>query len=79
MAEQLTALEKELDGEAMRTQLVINLDGASRIQAGDRAKIWMDTSKMHLFDPETQDNLTVDLANAGRIPSREEEQAAASA
>lgn len=68
---QLEQLEKDLDGDSLRTQLVISLDGASRVKEGDDAQIWVDTSKMHLFDPATGENLTVDLANAGRIPDRE--------
>ncbi|MDQ1104500.1 multiple sugar transport system ATP-binding protein [Nocardioides zeae] len=68
---QLEQLEKDLDGDSLRTQLVISLDGASRVREGDQAEIWVDTSKMHLFDPATGENLTVDLANAGRIPARE--------
>ncbi len=58
---ELAQLEKELDGEALRTQLVISLDSASRIREGDEAEIWVDTRKMHLFDPESQENLTVGL------------------
>jgi multiple sugar transport system ATP-binding protein len=59
--EQLQQLEKDLDGESMRTQLVISLDGASRISAGDDAEIYVDSSKMHLFEPASGDNLTVGL------------------
>jgi len=66
--EQLTQLEKDLDGESMRTQLVINLDGASRIAEGDEAEIWVNTSQMHLFDPGTGENLTLDADRAGRVP-----------
>ena len=70
--EQLAQLEKDLDGESLRTQLVISLDGTSKVAAGDDAEIWVDTSKMHLFDPATGENLTVDLAKAGRVPERME-------
>jgi multiple sugar transport system ATP-binding protein len=66
--EQLQQLERDLDGESLRTQLVIGLDGSSKIAEGDEAEIWVDTSKMHLFDPSTGENLTIDLANAGEIP-----------
>jgi multiple sugar transport system ATP-binding protein len=55
---QLDQLEKDLDGEAMRTQLVVALDASSRIQKGEDAMIWMDGSRMHLFDPKSGDNLT---------------------
>ena len=65
--EQLEQLERDLDGEPLRTQLVVSLDGASRISEGDEAEIWVNSSKMHLFDPATGENLTVDRSNAGRI------------
>ncbi|KQY56362.1 MULTISPECIES: ABC transporter ATP-binding protein [unclassified Nocardioides] len=58
--EQLTQLEKDLDGESMRTQLVVSLDGASMVAAGDDARIWVDASKIHLFDPATGENLTLE-------------------
>ncbi len=67
--QQLLELERDLDGEALRTQLVISLDGSSRIKEGDEAEIWVDSSKIHLFDPVTGDNLTVDASAAGTIPS----------
>jgi len=58
---QLNQLEKDLDGESMRTQLVVSLNAASRIKAGDDAEIYVDAAKMHLFDPTTNENLTVGL------------------
>ncbi len=58
---QLTELERELDMEALRPQLVVSLDAASRIGEGEEAEIFVDARKMHLFDPETQENLTVGL------------------
>jgi multiple sugar transport system ATP-binding protein len=67
---QLRQLEQDLDGEALRTQLVISLDGASRITEGSQAEIWMDASKLHLFDPSTGENLTVDREHAGTIPQK---------
>jgi multiple sugar transport system ATP-binding protein len=67
--DQLLQLERDLDGEALRTQLVISLDGASRIKEGDEAEIWVDGSKIHLFDPGSGENLTVDSSAAGTIPS----------
>jgi multiple sugar transport system ATP-binding protein len=69
--EQLQQLEKDLDGESLRTQLVVSLDGASRVAVGDEAEIWVNTAKMHLFDPVTGENLTVDPEHAGRIGVRE--------
>jgi multiple sugar transport system ATP-binding protein len=66
---QLLELERDLDGEALYTQLVISLDGSSRIKEGDEATIWVDSDKIHLFDPGTGDNLTVDTSAAGTVPS----------
>ncbi|WP_426241685.1 ABC transporter ATP-binding protein [Nocardioides sp. LHG3406-4] len=73
--QQLDQLEKDLDGEAMRTQVVVSLDGASKISEGDEAEIWVDATKIHLFDPTTGENLTVDRERAGRIPGEEDPQA----
>ena len=64
---QLLQLERDLDGESLHTQLVVSLDGASRIKEGEEAEIWVDGSKIHLFDPGTGENLTVDRENAGRL------------
>jgi multiple sugar transport system ATP-binding protein len=75
VAAQLEQLEKELEGEGLRTQLVISLDGASQISEGDEAEIWVDGTKIHLFDPTSTDNLTVDMSRAGRIPAKEDPQA----
>src|SRR4051812_6449283 len=68
---QLQQLERDLDGESMHTQLVVNLDGSSRIQAGEEAEIWVDGTKIHLLDPATGENLTLDHDHAGRIPGHE--------
>jgi multiple sugar transport system ATP-binding protein len=65
---QLQQLERDLDGESLRTQLVVSLDGASRISEGDDATIWVDARKIHLFDPATGDNLTLDAERAGSVP-----------
>jgi multiple sugar transport system ATP-binding protein len=58
---QLTELEHELDGEALHTQLVVSLDTTSRIKEGEESELWVDGSKIHLFDPATSENLTVGL------------------
>jgi multiple sugar transport system ATP-binding protein len=58
---QLAQLERDLDGEALRTQVVISLDGSSKISGGDEAEIFVDAAKMHLFDPQTGENLTLGL------------------
>ena len=67
VADQLRQLERDLDGESLRTQLVVALDGTSRIKEGEDAEIWIDSRKMHLFDPATGENLTIDREHAGRV------------
>ncbi|MFI5493875.1 ABC transporter ATP-binding protein [Actinoplanes sp. NPDC051859] len=58
IAEQLASLERELDSERMRTQLVVSLDPTSRVRDGEKASLWLDPSRILLFDPRTGDNLT---------------------
>lgn len=67
----LDELDRDLDGEGSRSQLVVSLDGNSRIQEGQDAEIWVDATRIHLFDPTTGENLTVDRERAGRIPEQE--------
>ncbi len=38
-------------------RMVARLDPASRIKRRDTAKLWADTSKLHLFDPESGESL----------------------
>jgi multiple sugar transport system ATP-binding protein len=59
VSEQLAQLERDLDGETLRTQLVVSLDANSKIVKGEEAEIWVDPEQMHLFDPATGDNLTL--------------------
>ncbi len=60
----LDELAKDLDGDEFNPQVVVALDSTSRIRGGQSAEVWMDTRKLHVFDPETGDNLTRD-AEAG--------------
>jgi multiple sugar transport system ATP-binding protein len=46
--------------EHLCTQLVVTLDPGSRIRAGSRAEPWFDPQRLHVFDPETGENLTRD-------------------
>ena len=55
----LEELANELDSEQLRTQLVVTLDAESRVAEGEEAELWLDPSRMHLFDPETGENLTL--------------------
>jgi multiple sugar transport system ATP-binding protein len=60
----LKSLARELDSEALRTQLVVALDPESRICAGAEAELWFDPTRMHLFDAASGENLTRDVTSA---------------
>ena len=76
MAEALDELERDLDSERMRSQLVVALDPASDIRDGSSATIWFDPRRLHIFDPATGENLTGAAssragADAATVPSAE--------
>jgi multiple sugar transport system ATP-binding protein len=71
---QLAELDRELDGEAMRTQLVANLDGASRVRQGETAELWFSLDSMHVFDPKTGENVTRSEEKAKQIATESEEE-----
>ena len=39
-------------------QIVARLDPTSKVSRGERAELWADTAKLHLFDPESGERLT---------------------
>jgi multiple sugar transport system ATP-binding protein len=45
-------------------QVVARLDAASEVKRGEDAEIWVDATKLHLFDPKTGENLTAGEAAA---------------
>src|SRR5690606_21105440 len=55
---EVNAVAEELDMEAMRPQLIISLDPASGVREGKQTEFWVDSARMHLFDPATGKNLT---------------------
>ena len=66
-SEQLADLAEEAIGETGAASLregeeeiVARLDPASKIKRRDRAQLWADTSKLHLFDPESGERLARD-------------------
>ncbi|WP_448071288.1 ABC transporter ATP-binding protein [Georgenia yuyongxinii] len=63
----LDELDRELEGEGMRSQLVVALESMSRIRDGDTAELWIDPAKIHVFDPESGDNLTRDEQRAAEL------------
>ena len=63
---QLAELASELDSEQLRSQICVELDPMSRVSSGDKATLWLDASRLHLFDPQSGDNLTRSAENRGR-------------
>ncbi|MCY7402910.1 MAG: sn-glycerol-3-phosphate ABC transporter ATP-binding protein UgpC [Nocardioides sp.] len=70
--DKLEELDRDLDGEGMRTQMVIAVDGMSTLADGEQATLWFDPRRMHVFDPETGENLTRDEDAAKRIQEQSE-------
>jgi multiple sugar transport system ATP-binding protein len=58
VAEPLAELAEELDSEQVRTQLVVALDAENELTEGSEAELWLDPTRMHLFDPASGENLT---------------------
>ncbi|HMO10744.1 MAG TPA: ABC transporter, partial [Actinotalea sp.] len=52
--------------------VVVALDSASRVRDGDVAELWFDPRSLHVFDPESGDNLTRDEAEADRTEEENE-------
>ncbi|TYB49030.1 ABC transporter ATP-binding protein [Actinomadura chibensis] len=67
LSAQLRDLSRELDGDQLRTQAVVALDAASAIKPGGESELWIDTAKVHLFDPATGENLTRDEEHVARL------------
>jgi multiple sugar transport system ATP-binding protein len=59
--DQLKELARESDSDSLRTQLVVSLDAASSATEDSDTTLFIDTDKMHLFDPSSGENLTVGL------------------
>jgi multiple sugar transport system ATP-binding protein len=50
-----TGVPEQREGQE---QLIARLEPASKVKRRDTAKLWADTAKLHLFDPESGENLT---------------------
>ncbi len=61
-SEQLQELAEDAGGadlpQADTSQVVARLDAASKVKRGETAEVWVDTTKLHLFDPESGESLT---------------------
>jgi multiple sugar transport system ATP-binding protein len=78
VARKLEELDRELDGEGMRTQMVAALSADSRVRDGDRAQLWFDPNRLMIFDPETSENLSFNAEAAQEIDRRNEAERRAS-
>ena len=58
VTKQLKELQRELDSEQMRTQLIVVLSAESRITDGTVTDLWFSSEQVHIFDPATGENLT---------------------
>jgi multiple sugar transport system ATP-binding protein len=48
----------DVPGGGEGAQVVARLDADSKVSEGQRARLWLDSSKLHLFDPRSGENLT---------------------
>ena len=65
-AAELTELARDAgraDSGGTGETVVARFDPATRLTEGDHAEIWVDTRRVHVFDPDTGQNLT--LGNSG--------------
>lgn len=74
VASKLEELDRDLDGEGLRTQVIVSLGAESRVRDGSRAELWFDATRLLVFDPESGENLTYDESAAQRIDSDTEEE-----
>jgi multiple sugar transport system ATP-binding protein len=73
VAAKLEELDRDLDGEGMRTQMIVALGSESRVRDGSDAHLWFDPARLLVFDPESGENLTHDEEAARRIDGETEE------
>jgi multiple sugar transport system ATP-binding protein len=72
VASTLEELDRDLDGEGLRTQLIVALPSETKIRDGRDATLWFDPARMMVFDPESGENLTWD-GDAAQALDRENE------
>jgi len=66
--EEMVQLANELDletGGGDESQVVARLDASSNAREGQEVELWLDARQIHLFDPETGENLTADVERLG--------------
>jgi multiple sugar transport system ATP-binding protein len=70
----MAELARELDQEGVRSeteesQVVARLDPASQVRENGEAQLWLDIRRLHLFDPETGENLTLPVGGEANAPT----------
>jgi multiple sugar transport system ATP-binding protein len=65
LAEDVGGGEVPMAGEEGR--IVARLEPASQVRVGQEAELWVDASKVHLFDPEDGRNLTTDAKGPSAV------------
>jgi multiple sugar transport system ATP-binding protein len=63
-------LEEIPSAQAGDTSLVARLNEMSEISEGDEVELWLDTRRVHLFDPKSGDNLVAPPTGDGAAPVR---------
>src|SRR3954447_25911054 len=67
VAAQLKDLSRARASGQLRAQAIVPIDATSRIREGREAEFWVDTRKVHVFDPKTGENLTRDAEAGARL------------
>jgi multiple sugar transport system ATP-binding protein len=70
LAEDVGGGEVPMAGEEGR--IVARLEPASQVKVGQEAELWVDASKVHLFDPEDGRNLTTDAKGPSAVDGQGE-------
>ncbi|MDI3331293.1 MAG: sn-glycerol-3-phosphate ABC transporter ATP-binding protein UgpC [Micrococcus sp.] len=66
----LSDLAADMDAEELRPQVVTTLSAESRVRPGQPVELWVDTSRIHIFDPESGENLTRDAEAGAELTRR---------
>ena len=74
VAEMLSSLAKDLDADELRPVVVATLSGESRARPGTPTRLWVDTTRVHLLDPKTGENLTRDPEAGAELTRRAAEE-----
>lgn len=74
VAGMLADLAKDLDADELRPVVVTTLSAESLARPGVPLDLWVDTTRLHLFDPSTGENLTRDPEAGAELTRRAAEE-----